>query len=242
MTPAAGVPDDQGGRSTTSGLVSTRRRWLAGLGATAAVIAVLVPGFVFGPKLLGGTAGPDPTDSTAAGTSTGQPATDGSAPATGPASSSPSAGVDPTRAMLAGQRKILLHLVEIDRDLSLPFDGEVHVGDGTGPDALFVLEPVGVDYMIKSLNPDVAHQPCLGVKLDSEGYAFLVGAECYPTGATMFGLARQGKDDKGRTSYSIHNEKYGVVEWSPSRKKIYVEHLGDAPVGTTFSMVDRGAV
>ncbi|BCJ59654.1 hypothetical protein Jiend_30760 [Micromonospora endophytica] len=242
VTPAAGVPDDQGGRSTTSGLVSTRRRWLAGLGATAAVIAVLVPGFVFGPKLLGGTAGPDPTGSTAAGTSTGQPATDGSAPATGPASSSPSAGVDPTRAMLAGQRKILLHLVEIDRDLSLPFDGEVHVGDGTGPDALFVLEPVGVDYMIKSLNPDVAHQPCLGVKLDSEGYAFLVGAECYPTGATMFGLARQGKDDKGRTSYSIHNEKYGVVEWSPSRKKIYVEHLGDAPVGTTFSMVDRGAV
>lgn len=144
--------------------------------------------------------------------------------------------------MLAGQRRILLHVVEIDRDLSLPFDGELEVGDGTGKDALFVLEPAGVDYMIKSVNPDIAHRPCLGVKLDSEGYKSLVGAECRPTAATLFGISREGKDDKGRTSYAIVSDEYGVVQWSPSKKEIYVEFLGDAPIDTTFSLVDRGAV
>ena len=131
--------------------------------------------------------------------------------------------------------------MEIDRDLSLPFDGELTVGDGTGKDALFVLEPVGVDYMIKSVNPDIAHRPCLGVKLDPEGYASLVGAECEPTGATVFSISREGRDDKGRTSYSIISEKYGVVQWEDTEKEIYVQEMGDAPIDTTFSLVDRGA-
>ena len=138
--------------------------------------------------------------------------------------------MDRTRAILAGQRTILLHVVEIDRDLSLPFDGEVGVSDGTKPDARFVLDPVGVDFMIKSLNPEIAHRPCLGVKIDEEGYASLVGTECNPGGATLFGVSREGKDDKGRLSYAIVSEKYGVVQWSPSQKKIYVEVLG-APGG-----------
>ncbi|MER7269365.1 serine/threonine-protein kinase [Micromonospora carbonacea] len=249
---AAGAPHAAGGdrgegsapsgAGTTGRTGSTRRRWLTGLGVTAAVSAVLVPAFLFGPRLLGPSE-PGPNGST----SVGGPATTGPAsttptPASGTPSGSPSsAEADRTRAMLAGQRRILLHVVEIDRDLSLPYDGKVHVGDGTGRDALFVLEPVGVDYLIRSLNPDIAHQPCLGVKIDSAGYASLVGTDCQPTDATLFGISREGKDDKGRTSYAIVSEKYGVVQWSPSQKKIYVEVLGDAPVGTTFSMVDRGA-
>ncbi|SCF00436.1 Serine/threonine protein kinase [Micromonospora haikouensis] len=237
---------DQGALPSGSGTAgrtgSKRRGWLTGLGVTAAAIAVLVPAALFGPRLLG-PADPDPTGSTTVGgPATTGPASTTPTPASGTPTGSPSsAGADRTRAMLAGQRRVLLHVVEIDRDLSLPYDGKVHVGDGTGKDAVFVLEPVGVDYMIRSLNPEIAHQPCLGVKIDSAGYASLVGAECYPTDATLFGITREGKDDKGRTSYSIINEKYGVVQWSPSQKKIYVEVLGDAPVGTTFSLVDRGA-
>ncbi|MFC8846742.1 MULTISPECIES: serine/threonine protein kinase [unclassified Micromonospora] len=244
--PAAG--GDQGGRSMPPGLGtagrtgSSRRGWLTGLGATVAVVAVLAAAFLFGPRLLG-RSDPGPTGSTAAGgPGTTGPASTAPAPGSGTPTGSPSsAEADRTRAMLAGQRRILLHVVEIDRDLSLPYDGKVHVGDGTGRDALFVLEPVGVDYMIKSLNPDIAHQPCLGVKIDSAGYASLVGAECHPTDATLFGLTLEGKDDKGRPSYSIASEKYGMVQWSPSQKEIYVELLGDAPIGTTFSLVDRGA-
>ncbi|MCG5437519.1 serine/threonine protein kinase [Micromonospora foliorum] len=247
VSPAAG--DDQGARSMPPGLAtagragSRRRGWLTALGATAAVIAVLVPAYLFGPQLLRGLAKPDPAGSTpTGGPATSGPAATASTSASGRPTASPSASVDPTRAMLAGQRRFLLHAVEIDRDLSLPSHGELEVGDGTGKDALFVLEPVGVDYMIKSVNPDIAHRPCLGVKIDSEGYKSLVGAECHPTKATLFAISRDGKDDKGRTSYAIVNEEYGPVQWSPTKKEIYVEFLGDAPLDTTFSLVDRGAV
>ncbi|MFI2710712.1 serine/threonine-protein kinase [Micromonospora sp. NPDC018662] len=232
-----------------SDAVPKRRRRLVGLAAGAAVMAVLVPAAMFGPDLVRDRSGSAPTGSPGAGTpsaaaATGGPATGGTPSATPTSrapSGSPSAAVDRTRAMLAGQRRLLLHVVEIDRDLSLPFDGKLTVGDGTGKDALFVLEPVGVDYMIRSVNPDVAHRPCLGVKLDAEGYASLVGAECEPTGATMFGISPEGKDDKARTSYSIFNDKYGLVQWDDTEKEIYVQEMGDAPIDTTFSLVDRGA-
>ncbi|QLQ36403.1 serine/threonine protein kinase [Micromonospora robiginosa] len=245
--PAAAGDGDRSGPPETDPVADRRRRRrLVGLVAGAAVTATLVSGALFGPDLLGDRTGATPTrsGSPAAGATTAGAATPGGSPSTSPASrtpsGSPSATTDRTRAILAGQRRVLLHVVEIDRDLSLPFDGELTVGDGTGRDALFVLEPVGVDFMIKSVNPDIAHRPCLGVKLDSEGYAFLVGADCQPTGATVFEISREGKDDKGRTSYAIVSDKYGVVQWDESQKKIYVQELGDAPIDTTFSLVDRG--
>ncbi|MGC4880010.1 serine/threonine protein kinase [Micromonospora sp. DT43] len=224
---------------------SGRRGWLAGLSAISAVIVLLALAFVFVPKLLNGGSKPDPTGSTAAGSPgpTGSAATASTpTPSSGTPTRSPSAGGDPTQAILAGQRRILLHVVEIDRDLSLPSDGELGTGDGTGKDALFVLEPVGVDYMIKSVNPEIAHRPCLGVKLDAKENKLLVGTDCRPTAATLFAISREAKDDKGRTSYVITNDEYGVVQWSPTRKHIYLEFLGDAPIDTTFSLVDRGAV
>ncbi|MEU4526608.1 protein kinase [Micromonospora ureilytica] len=247
-SPAAGG-DGQGQPSMSPGLAtagraaSRRRGWLTALGATAAVIAVLVPAFLFGPQLLRGQSKPDPAGSTPSGSpvASGPPVT-ASTPASGKPTASPSASVDPTQGMLAGQRRFLLHVVEIDGDLSLPSHGEVEVGNGTGKDALFVLEPVGVEYMIKSTNPEIAHRPCLGVKADSKGYKSLVGADCRPTKATLFTIFREGRDDKGRVSYSIINEEYGPVQWSPTKKEIFVEFLGDAPLDTTFSLVDRGAV
>ncbi|MET8265163.1 protein kinase [Micromonospora arida] len=248
VSPAASG-DDQSARSTPSGLAtagragSRGRRWLTALGATAALIAVLVPAFLFGPQLLGGRSEPDQAGSTPSGSpATSGPAVTASTPASGKPSASPAVSADPTQAMLAGQRRFLLHLVEIDRDLSLPSHGEVEVGDGTGKDALFVLEPVGVDFMIKSVNPEIAHRPCVGVKVDSEGYKSLVGADCRPTKATLFTIFREGKDDKGRASYSIISEEYGPVQWSPTKREIFVEFLGDAPLDTRFSLVDRGAV
>ncbi|MEU8111250.1 protein kinase [Micromonospora sp. NPDC048947] len=247
--PPAPGGDDQGAGSMPSGPAtggrggSRGRGWLIALGATAAVIAVLVPAVLFGPKLFDGQSKADLAGSPpSGGPETSGPAATASTPASGKPSASASASTDPTQAMLAGQRRILLHVVEIDRDLSLPSHGELEVGNGTGKDALFVLEPVGVDYMIKSVNPEIAHRPCLGVKVDSEGYSALVGADCRPTKATLFAMSREGRDDKGRPSYAIISEEYGPVQWSPTKKEIFVEFLGDAPLNTTFSLVDRGAV
>ncbi|MEU1590474.1 serine/threonine-protein kinase [Micromonospora sp. NPDC005710] len=252
--PAAGVSPVFGGGAQGAGSMppglatagraaSGRRGWLTALGATAAVVAVLVPAFLFGPQLLRGQSTPGPSGSPTSGSPTSSgPAASASASASGTPTASPSASVDPTRAMLAGQRRLLLHVVEIDRDLSLPFHGELGVGNGTGKDALFVLEPVGVDYLIKSVNPEIAHRPCLGVKIDAKGYKSLVGTDCRPIAATLFGISREAEDDKGRPSYALVNDEHGVVQWSPTKKEIYVEFLGDAPLDTTFSLVDRGAV
>ncbi|WP_433536860.1 serine/threonine protein kinase [Micromonospora sp. CA-249363] len=248
VLPAAGG-GDQDGRSRPPGLTaagsqgSRRRGWLTAGGAAVAVIAVVVSAYLFGPQLLNRGSKPDHVGSTPTGSpAASAPAATVSTTPSGTPSASPSRSTDPTRAILTGQRRILLHLVEIDRDLKLPFHGELETGDGTGKDALFVLEPVGVDFMIKSVNPDIAHRPCLGVKIDSKGYASLVGAECYATAATVFAISRESKDDKGRPSYAIISDEYGVVQWSPTKKAIYVEHLGDAELDTTFSLVDRGAV
>ncbi|MDG4833454.1 serine/threonine-protein kinase [Solwaraspora sp. WMMD1047] len=222
-----------------------RRRWLIGLGVATAVLAVLVPGALFGRQLL---AEPDSgAPAVPTGSASGSPATGTAAPTGAPSSgaatsgAAPSGAADTTRAILTGQRRALLHIAEIDRDLSMPFDGVTHVSDGTGPDALFALVPIGVDYMIKSLNPEVDHRPCLGVKVLPEESAALVAAECYPTAATLFEISPvDGTDDKGRPTYQIYNDTYGFVQWSRSRSKIYVEFLGDAPIDTTFSLVDRG--
>ncbi|RIV37542.1 serine/threonine-protein kinase [Micromonospora radicis] len=235
--PAAG--GDPGGWSTPAGPVdgagAKRRGLLAALGATAAVLAVLVPAFLFGPQLLTARTDPDPTGAPVTGGATPTPTW--STPA-----ASPAAGADHTRAALSGHRRILLHLVEADRNLSMAYGDEVSAGTGTGPEALFALDPVGVDYMIRSLNPDTAGRPCLGVKIDSTGYASLIGADCEPTVATMFRILREAEDDEGRTSYAILNDTYGVVEWDPDEKEIYVQEIGDAEVGTTFVLVDRGAL
>jgi hypothetical protein len=37
------------------------------------------------------------------------------------------------------------------------------------------------------------------------------------------------------------NEEYGVVQWSETRRAIYVEEAGDFPAAIEFSFVDRGA-
>ncbi|MFV2102323.1 serine/threonine protein kinase [Micromonospora sp. LOL_024] len=242
--------DEQGRRSNqsrpgrTGRTRSSRRAWLAGLGGVAAVIAMLVPVALFGPQLLRELSQPDPIGArTASDPTTQRSASAAPGPRSSTASGSPSTGADGARAVLAGQRRILLQLVEIDRDLSLPTGDEVQVGDGNASDALFVLVPVGVDHMIESLNPDVSHRSCLGVKIDAAGSTSLVGTDCEPTAATLFGIVRQdGKDDKGRTTYAIVSDEYGTVTWSPSRKRIHVEFLGDGTVDTTFRLVDQGAV
>ncbi|MER5454606.1 protein kinase [Micromonospora sp. NPDC002389] len=216
-----------------------KRRSRLLLVATVVAAALLVPAVLVGPRLVRGVlGGAEPTPGPSASSSLDSVSAGSGGPTTAP---SPA---DATLGILNGQRRALLHVVEIDRDLSVDGDGRVHVGDGTGPDAVFVLQPFGVDYMIKSLNPDIAHKPCLGVKRQPSTSSLLVGADCVATQATLFSVRpiEGGKDDRGRPTHVLYNEEHGFVQWSRSRKVIYVEFLGDAEVDTTFSLVDRGAV
>jgi len=154
---------------------------------------------------------------------------------------------DPTGSILRGNRRTLIHVAEIDRDLALDrHDYEVTASDGTGVRSQFVLVSVGVDYMIKSLRSEGHSQDpdtCLGVKVIPDKSASLVAADCNPTKATLFQLSATGaKDEKGRPTYRFSNETYGFVQWSSTRKAIFVEEVGDAAPTASFSFVDRGAL
>ncbi|TCC00507.1 serine/threonine protein kinase [Micromonospora zingiberis] len=230
------------------GRTARRRNQLLVLTAVAVAAALAVPTFVFGPQLLSGLSGD------AAPTSTGPARSGSSADLTstgeGGPSATPSAGVT---GILSGKRRTMLHIAEIDRNLSMNYRGEVRVGDGTGPEALFVLEPSGgSDYMIKSLNPEIDDPSCLGVKAQPDGLSTLVAADCVAGPATLFSVARAElfaivpsggvEDDQGRPTHVLHNGEHGFVQWSRSRKVIYLDAVGYGTLDTTFSLVDRGAL
>ncbi|GAA1653445.1 hypothetical protein GCM10009828_098410 [Actinoplanes couchii] len=147
-----------------------------------------------------------------------------------------------TQAILRGTRKTLIHVDEIDRDLAMESHyTDLKVGDGTGAKSEFALIPAGVEFMIRYLSDPETPEPCLGIKFNPAGAARVVTAECYATEGTLFRASKTGEtDDKGRPTYWISNESYGVLQWSPDSKAFYVEVLGDAPPAASFSFVDRG--
>ncbi|MEU8228285.1 protein kinase [Actinoplanes sp. NPDC048967] len=173
-----------------------------------------------------------------------QPPGAGATPA-GPGSSSSRVSPSPTPAgpatILAGERRMLIHFVEIDRDLAMPYPDEVVTSGGTGKDSLFALVPMGVDYLIQSQKPTDGEPPCLGAKVIPGDSAELVATECAATKATLFTISETGrKDDKGRPTYTIYNDAHGTLQWRTRKPQVYLEFLGDAETDTTFSFVDRG--
>jgi hypothetical protein len=159
----------------------------------------------------------------------------------GGASAAPAPAQTGTPAILAGDRRTLIHFVEIDRDLAMPFPDEVVTSDGTGPDALFALVPMGVDFLIQSQQPTDREPLCLGAKVIPGDSGGLVATECAATKATLFSISATGaKDDKGRPTYTIYNDAHGTLQWRTKKPQVYLEFLGDADTDTTFSFVDRG--
>ncbi|MDG4785203.1 protein kinase [Micromonospora sp. WMMD1102] len=215
--------------------------------AVVALGALLLAGFLGYNLLSGSGSDPDasresPSPAGPTGTSTGSPRPS-STGAPGPSAGSPTGPSGPAGndAILAGTRQTLIHFAEKDRDLALPLPDEVVPSDGTSVESLFALVPVGVDYMIKSMQPNNGEPRCLGVKINPTDWATLVGTECRPSKATLFSITSTGRrDDKGRPTYTIFNEEEGLVQWSESKSEIYVQFPGDADPNATFSFVDRG--
>jgi eukaryotic-like serine/threonine-protein kinase len=200
----------------------------------AGTAVLLVLGGLFGAHLANG-------GSTGTGTGTGPTGAPSSPAAVAPAPS-PVAGGLP--GILAGERRALLHLANIDRDLALPQNAPAKAGGGTTPESVFLLVPKGSSYQIRSEVTDLAGTPrCLAVKRDEGGPASLGPGPCTDAKTTLFRLTPNGKsDEKNRPTYGMSNEEYGVVQWSETRRAIYVEEAGDFPATIEFSFVDRGAV
>ncbi|MGI5215447.1 hypothetical protein [Plantactinospora sp. CA-290183] len=204
-----------------------------------AIVAAAVSGLMLTQQACT-TAG---TGGTPAGTSAPVSPSESAAEATGSAGTG-SKAVAPAsdEAILKGERQILIHLVEEDKDLSATFEGPITTGPGTDDGARFRLVPSGDAYLIETLRPVEFEGPfCVVVKADTEP-ATLSTAKCEPTEQSLFLVAATGKkDDKGRTTYHIKNDKHGFVQWSDSEQRLYVQQVGDAAVQGSFSFVDRGA-
>jgi serine/threonine protein kinase len=220
------VPPDESGRRTQP----RRRRLVVSAGTAAAVLVAAVVGLSFRSR-----------DDSEAGT--GRSVVPGSAPAG--RSSSAAGSTDPYATLPGSGRRTLIHVAEIDRDLSLDRHWyEVTASDGTGDDALFVLEPAGVDFVIRSLR-SIGHpqdEPtCVGVKLIPGDGAWLQATECRRSQATLFTLTATGdKDDQGHPTFHIYNQAYGYALWDAKQKKVGVDQTDEADPSTSFSFVDRG--
>jgi hypothetical protein len=246
-TPTPMVANTRGGPPVTQGTGRVRRRGLKTVSVAVAVVAVLVAAGLLAPHFFDDARNDEPgaVGSTAPGEPSPTPAAPSGAP-TKPSATPSSSPLDPaaaTAAILRGDRRTLIHIAEFDKDLSLPYhDYEVGAGDGTGLQSLFVLVPMGVDFLIKSLrSPKKSEESCLGVKVIPDETASLVAADCFASKATLFSIAKTGhNDDKGRPTFAIINEDYGFVQWDKQKSIVYVQEVGDASPTATFSFVDRG--
>jgi serine/threonine protein kinase len=228
-------------RPIVPGSAPTRPGPRAWVTLTAAV-AVLAAGGLAAAHYLS----PDPLDKagpTADGSSRPTLATGPAAPPPSTSTNDPTTPADRLAAVMRGNRRTLIHIAEIDRDLALDTHfTSVEAGDGTGAKSEFALVPLGVDYQIRSLHdPAGERETCLGVKIIPDEGSQMVAAECVATKATVFSLSLTGKkDDKNRPTYWISNDTYGFVQWSSDDKALFVQEVGDAPPLSTYSFVDRG--
>jgi hypothetical protein len=202
------------------------RRWLTQASVAATVLVMLVAGSV-AYRALGDDNG---ESSDGAG---------GTKPTEAPSVRSGSAG-DPggTTAILDGQRRTLLHVREVNKDLSLAADGTATVSGG-GRSA-FTLIRSGDLYLIRSHEPIRDARPCLEVRRTPRVDRLVAGG-CTESDATLFHLGVTGRTDElGRPTYYLKNTRYGTVQWSSDRSEVFVEPTEPDQIDTSFVLVDQG--
>jgi len=173
-------------------------------------------------------------------------------PAPPAASSSPSAS-GPAKAggVLSGSRQVYLSVVDQgvelpESNLAVSSSGRVEVADEYGDPAYFVPTPMSDGsgaYLIKTgkLRSGGAAL-CLQVQSNGSNPLTVVTAACDPADDTqLFKIEQHGKNDQKRMTYAIQN-RGAYLQWNPTGPSgLIAEELGDATLGTTFVITDRGA-
>ncbi|MFI5930664.1 protein kinase [Actinoplanes sp. NPDC051494] len=226
------------GQGGADGLrVASSRSRVLRRAAPAAVAGLVLLGGGLGVLHQANRFGGEPSASDRGAGSGSAPASETAGPATTPA--------DAQTAILAGDRRFSIQLTTGNRYFMI--DGttdELDLSDGTGPEAEFVLKPVGVRYMIRSLAGEgyAGDDYCLGVDyVPGRAASPVVGATCAPTAATLFAMVATGdKDAKGRPTYSIKSDEHGWLMWDAERKRSDVTEVGEALFADKYTLVDRG--
>ncbi|GGN87365.1 hypothetical protein GCM10010112_69930 [Actinoplanes lobatus] len=188
----------------------------------------------------------------------GQPATQAAAPASAtpvPASAPAAADAEPSATaagdstgataggdpILAGRRQVVIKPIETTESIVVLEKGKLTTTDGEAEHSLFVFTPHNGKYLIKTAKADAGGEPsCLGIKSNGSNPLTVVAAACDTSRAgQLFTVEPVGrKDGEGRPIYSISNGdaflqlsgRYGVI----------AQELGDAPLSTTYALVDNG--
>ncbi|MBU2664778.1 hypothetical protein KOI35_14850 [Actinoplanes bogorensis] len=162
-----------------------------------------------------------------------------------PSSAPSSAAVAPVEDILAGKRQALIHIAEDDKDWSATYEGPIAIGDGTDDGARFRLVPARTgegQYLIQALRArEEGGEWC--VRADTREEPVGVGTvKCAENETTLFRITANGKkDDQGRPTHTITNEKYGAVQVRNDGSELYIQELGDGGPRGSYSFVDRGA-
>jgi eukaryotic-like serine/threonine-protein kinase len=224
--PDQGRPDqgrpDQGGRRAAA------KRWsaitVAGL-AAAGLTTLIMQGFLDNSI--------DKADTTT------EPAAGASGAATVPAGTGAKA-----TGVFGGERRTVLHLAEVDKNLYLNRSGELAAHENADARSEFALLPAESGHFIESLAATSSgERQCLRVEPQDDDAGAITLGGCAPNTATRFDLVPTGKrDTHGHPTFTIHDQTNGAVEWSSVRSQLYLKPKGDTPVGTTVSFADRGAL
>lgn len=149
-----------------------------------------------------------------------------------------------TKQILAGKRQALIHITEDDKDWSATYEGPIAIGSGTDDGARFRIVPAGGgQVLIEALRArEEGGRWC--VNADSRDEPVSLGTvTCTENASTLFKIVPTGeKDEKGRPTHSIINEKFGAVQVKNDGSALYIQEVGDGGTRGTYSFVDRGAL
>jgi hypothetical protein len=153
--------------------------------------------------------------------------------------------------VLSGQRQVNIFPLykgeEVpDSALSVQADGRVVVAVSDiadfGDRALFVPRPQGGGkYQILTGKLRTGGEPsCLAVRTNGSNPLTVVATACDARANQLFAFHNKGKDNQGRTTYAIENQS-AYLQWNPTgHSGLIAEEVGDAPLLTTFVLIDRG--
>lgn len=153
---------------------------------------------------------------------------------TTPTSKAPAANNNP---ILAGKRQVAMVRVQsFESGVTLTDDGKLSEADDDSGSQLFVLVPLDDGrYLIRTAERRENNEAaCWQVKHNGTAPLSVIGAACDTSDtAQQFEVTPRG------SAYAISNRS-AFLQYS-SRNGLIVEELGDAPLETTFRLVDNGS-
>lgn len=184
------------------------------------------------------TATPTPAVTTSSASATVLPSTAASTPAKAPITTTSSTATKPTTKpttsrVLTGTRQVaIVPVPSFESALALDPNGRLNLTDAEG--GLFVFTPVGTQHLIRTAtaDPDTGESSCLTIQVNGSNPLTAVATACDAADADqLFTVTAKG------TNYVISNQA-AVLQVVDG--ELIAKELGDAPLTTTFKLVDNG--